>query len=348
MNQNQHSFEAETIVDALAQVRNTLGPDAVILETRRVKRYPLFGLGGSRVRVLAGLQDNSVKRMAEMLSELRSLRCDITSISSRRQAAAPAPVRRKVKSPARNPLADRAMEAGLSEAGAKRLASLLGDSAPGVDELAALLEPGIKTIDIFGEPGVTMLAGTTGVGKTTTLAKLAAGFTISSEKSAALISKDAFRIGAMDQLKTYADLLGIPFESAFTAGDLAAAVEKHSDKYAVLVDTAGRSPSDAQQIAELGELADAVPGSRVLLTISLAQARDAEKIMESFSPLDPCGLVITKLDETGLQCGLLDILRITGLPLAFTTSGQKVPEDLERADAGLLAAKLAAGLLEGF
>lgn len=347
MNQNQHSFEAETIVDALAQVRNTLGPDAVILETRRVKRYPLFGLGGSRVRVIAGLQDNSVKRMAEMVSELRSLRCDINMISSRRQAVVQA-ARRKVKAPSRNPLADKAREAGLSDAGAKRLASLLGNAAPGTEELAGLLRAEIKTLDIFGEPGVTMLAGTTGVGKTTTLAKLAAGFTLSSDKSAALISKDAFRIGAMDQLKTYADLLGIPFESAFSTEDLAAAVEKHSDKYAVLVDTAGRSPSDAEQIAELGELADSVPGSRILLTISLAQARDAERIMESFAPLDPCGLVITKLDETGLQCGLLDILRVTGLPLAFTTSGQKVPEDLERADAGALAAKLALGLLEGF
>lgn len=339
MNHNQHSFEGDTIVDALAQVRNSLGPDAVILETRRVRNYPLLGLGRDRVRVLAGVRDNSAKRMEELLSELRALRGEMNRLSPRADGRGHA-------LPARNPLAAKAGEAGLSEPGAKRLEQLLGGSVPGAGTLAKLLEEEIKTIEILDKPGITMLAGTTGVGKTTTLAKLAAGFSLSAGKSAALISKDAFRIGAMDQLKTYADLLGIPFEAAFAAKDFAAAVKKHSDKYAVLIDTAGRSPSDSEQLRALAGLAASVPSGRVLLTISLAQAPDAGRIMKSFAPLRPCGLVVTKLDETGLQWGLLDILRVTGLPLAFTTSGQKVPEDLARADAGQLAAMLAANLEE--
>jgi len=345
MNHNQHSFEADTIVDALAQVRNTLGPEAVILETRRIKPFPLLGLGRGKVRVLAGLQDNS-SRVAEMLSELKALRGEMNSISAGRPAAETP--RRKAKPAGRNPLLARAIAAGLSAEGAGRLEQLLAGTVPDADTLADLLAPGIRTLDVLESPGVIMLAGTTGVGKTTTLAKVAARFSCSEDREAALISKDAFRIGAMDQLRTYAELLNLPFEAAFSARDLAAAVRKHAAKHAVFIDTAGRSPSDSEQLRELGALAASIPSSRVLLTVSLAQARDAARIMKSFAPLKPCGLVVTKLDETRLQWGLLDILHATGLPLAFTTFGQKVPEDISLAEPGAVASMLAESLLEDF
>ena len=342
MNHNLHSFEADTIVDALVQVRNSLGPDAIILETRHVKPHPLLWRGRKKVRVLAERQDTSAKHLDKMFSELRSLRGDLSLMAARSagplpRAAAPEP---------ENPLLEKARAAGLSAAGAMRLAALLGGAVPEPGALAKLLQPEIRTIDILDRPGVTLLAGTTGVGKTTTLAKLAAGFSLAKNRTAALISKDAFRIGAMDQLRTYADLLGIPFEAAFTPEELTAAVSRHADKYAVLIDTAGHGPLDGGRLKELQHLAASVPASRVLLAISLSQARDAERIWKSFSALKPCGLVVTKLDETALQWGLLDILRVTGLPLAFTTSGQNVPEDIAKADAPALAAMLAANLAE--
>ena len=344
MNHNLHSFEADTIVDALVQVRNSLGPDAVIVETRSVSPHPLMWLGSKKVRVLAERKDSSAKQLDKMFSELRSLRSDLTLISARPHAQ-PSPAREAAPAP-ENPLLVKARAAGLSSAGAARLKTLLGGTVPGPQALARFLEPEIKTINILDTPGVTILAGTTGVGKTTTLAKLAAGLSLTGEKSAALISKDAFRIGAMDQLRTYADLLGIPFEAVFSQEELARAVDRHADKYAVLIDTAGHGPQDADRLKELSALADSVPSCRVLLAISLSQSRDAGRIWKSFSALKPCGLVVTKLDETSLQWGLLDILRVTGLPLAFTTSGQNVPEDIARADAPALAAMLAANLEE--
>jgi flagellar biosynthesis protein FlhF len=344
MNHNLHSFEADNIVDALVQVRNSLGSDAIIVETRSVSPHPLLWMARKKVRVLAERQDNSAKRLDEMFSELRSLRGDL----SLRAPAAPGkePLQREAAPQRENPVVRQALAAGLSAAGAKRLETLLGNAAPGREALARLLLPEIKTLDILSDPGITILAGTTGVGKTTTLAKLAAGFSLSGEKSAVLISKDSFRIGAMDHLKTYADLLGIPFEAAFTPGDMTRAVNRHVDKYAVLIDTAGHSPLDRDRLKELQSLTASIPASRVLLTISLSQAPDCERIWKSFSALKPCGLVVTKLDETSLQWGLLDILRVTGLPLAFTTSGQNVPEDIAAADAPALAEMLAANLGE--
>ena len=347
MNHSHHTFEADTIVDALGQVRTTLGPEAVILETRRVKpRLP--GFGREKVLVRAALQDNSSRKISELLSELRELRGEVGRLSggARPEAAPAGPQTARAAAGRRNPLAVRAEAAGLSAEGARRLELLLGGAVPDADALARLLAPGIRTMDPLAQPGVIMLAGTTGVGKTTTLAKLAARFSLDGERGAALVSKDAYRIGAMDQLRCYAELLGLPFEAAFSAADLRRAARAHADKYAVFVDTAGRGPSDGEQLRELGRLAADLPGSRVLLTISLAQARDAGRIMESFAPLKPCGLVVTKLDESGLLWGLQDILGATGLPLAFTTSGQRVPEDLERADAGSVARLLALRLLE--
>jgi flagellar biosynthesis protein FlhF len=297
-----------------------------------------------KVRVLAERQDTASKKLDRMFSELESLRGDFSLMAARRPAEAPLP--RASRPASENPILLKARDSGLSAAGVKRFASLLGKTAPDRNALAKILEPEIKTLDILDKPGVTILVGTTGVGKTTTLAKLAAGLSLSGAKSAALISKDTFRIGAIDQLKIYADLLGIPFESAFTSDELTLAVNRHADKYAVLIDTAGHGPSDKERLKELRTLAASAPSSRVLLTISLSQARDSERIWKSFSPLKPCGLVVTKLDETGLQWGLLDIIRVTGLPLAFTTSGQNVPDDIARADARVLAAMLAANLTE--
>lgn len=353
MNHSHHTFEADTIVDALNQVRTTLGPEAVILETRRVKpRLP--GFGRDKVQVKAALQDNSSKKIAELIAELRELRGEVGRMSG--PAAAPraaararsaGPAARAAGKPRRSPLAARAAAAGLSREGVRALERQLDGSSPDADALARLLAPGIRTLDPLAQPGVILLAGTTGVGKTTTLAKMAARFYLDGERGAALISKDAYRIGAMDQLRCYAELLGIPFEAAFTPEDLGRSLAAHADKYAVFVDTAGRSPSDAEQLAELGRLTENIPGCRVLLTISLAQAHDAAAIMKSFSPLKPCGLVVTKLDESGLLWGLQDILRVTALPLAFTTSGQRVPEDIERAEPAAVARLLALRLMEG-
>jgi flagellar biosynthesis protein FlhF len=333
MNHNCHTFEADNIVDALTQVRTSLGPEAVILDTRRVKPFPLWGR--EKVRVTAERHDSPQQRIELMYAELRKLRGEVGQMA--RGAAAQ---HRPVPAP-RNPALEAAAAGGLSEAGCKRLSGLLDGKTPSRAELAALLRREIRTADIADAPGLTMLVGTTGVGKTTTLAKLAAPLAVSG-KSAALISKDAFRIGAMDQLRTYADLLGMPFESAFRPEELLEAARRHADKYAVLIDTAGHGPYNAGKLEELRLAAEALPGCRVILTVSLAQARDARRIAHSFRALRPRALIVTKLDETDMSWGLLDILRETGLPLAFTTSGQNVPDDIARADAGTLADTLLA------
>jgi len=337
MSHNSHTFEADNIIEALAQVRTSLGPEAVILDTRRVRQFPL--LGRKIVRVTAERHDSPQQRIEQMYSELRSLRGDVVEMAR-------GAVRQEQKTAQKNPALQAAAAGGLSEAGCKRLSGLLDGKVPSRAALGVILRNEIRTADIADAPGLTMLVGTTGVGKTTTLAKLAAPLAVAG-KSAALISKDAFRIGAMDQLRTYADLLGMPFESAFKPEELLEAVRRHGDKYAVLIDTAGHGPGNAAKLEELRLAAEGLPGCRVILTVSLAQARDARRIAASFKQFNPRALIVTKLDETDMTWGLLDILRETGLPLAFTTCGQNVPDDIARADAAALTERLL-NTVEGF
>lgn len=331
MNRNCHTFEGDTIVDALAQVRNSLGPGAVILDTRRIKPLPLPGFGRAKVRVVAEAKDPAEAGFERVFSELGALRGELAGL------------RRAPAAPAESGLEAAAGRLGLSAEGRGDLGPLLAGE-PSEEELARALERKIGVTDLLAGSAPVMLVGTTGVGKTTTLAKIAAPLALRGGRGAALVSKDAFRIGAMDQLRTYAELLDIPFESAFTSAELGAAAGRHRGERRVFIDTAGYSPSNAARLAELREAAGAVPGVRVALAVSLAQARDCALIWRSFAALRPCALVVTKLDETDLLWGLLDILRVTGLPLAFTTSGQNVPEDITRADARSLAESLAAAL----
>lgn len=185
---------------------------------------------------------------------------------------------------------------------------------------------------------IVALVGTTGVGKTTTLAKIAAKFVLEQGIGAALITADTYRISAVEQLKTYSDILGLPIEIVYTPQELALAIERHQDKELILIDTAGRSQYSEAQMYELQEFLKANPRIEKHLVISASvKLNDAKEIVKKFSAVEPEKIIITKIDETANFGTVINLLRNEKLPLSYLTTGQSVPDDIEIGNADTLA-----------
>ena len=179
-------------------------------------------------------------------------------------------------------------------------------------------------------PKIVALVGTTGVGKTTTLAKIAAKFVLENGIGAALITADTYRISAVEQLKTYSDILGLPLDIVYTPQELALALDHHKDKELVLIDTAGRSQYSEAQMHELREFLKVNPRIEKHLVISASvKTNDAKEVIKKFSAVEPEKIIITKIDETGNFGTVINLLRYENLPLAYMTTGQSVPDDIE-------------------
>lgn len=174
--------------------------------------------------------------------------------------------------------------------------------------------------------------GPTGVGKTTTLAKIAAHSVLVDKKTTAFITTDTYRIAAIDQLKTYASILGIPIEVAYDFNDLQKAKEKFKDKDLVLIDTAGRNYRNPQYVKELNGVLDFSKETESFLVLSLtAKQEDMKAIYEQFSLIAINKMVFTKLDETSSYGAMLNLVNDFQTGIAYLTNGQDVPDDIKEA-----------------
>lgn len=188
-----------------------------------------------------------------------------------------------------------------------------------------------------GEPTIIFLIGPTGVGKTTTIAKLAANLKVQ-RRRLTLITCDTYRIAAIPQLRTYADILRVPIEVAYTPEELTSKVLDHLDEEFVIVDTPGRSQRNADQLADLRRFVQAVPTRRTFLTVAAgARYRDMLDVVTRFGTIPFDGLLLTKLDETTTFGPILNLLHHTGKPLTYLTTGQNVPQDIALASSTGLA-----------
>lgn len=176
---------------------------------------------------------------------------------------------------------------------------------------------------------IVALIGATGVGKTTTLAKIAARFVLERHIRVALITADTYRISAVEQLKTYSDIIGLPLDIVYTPDELKTAIHKHRDKDLILIDTAGRSQHNEYQMKELQEfLAVHSHIERHLVMSATTKNRDAADILEKFSVCNPDRVIFTKTDETSSVGIILNLLAGKEISLSFLTNGQSVPDDI--------------------
>lgn len=216
-----------------------------------------------------------------------------------------------------------------------------------------------KIILKFGEPEaiedddrrkIVFFIGPTGVGKTTTIAKLASDFKLTRSKSVAMITADTYRIAAVEQLNTYASILDVPVNVIYSPSEIVESIEELSDYQMIFVDTAGRSHKNAEQRDEIIEMISNVRNSGIdadiiiFLVMSVTtKYRDMVNICDAYKSLNTYRLLFTKLDETDSVGNILNIKLYTGAPISYTTCGQNVPDDIESVDVQKLAKSLLGG-----
>jgi flagellar biosynthesis protein FlhF len=218
----------------------------------------------------------------------------------------------------------------------------LGDSVMLQSRIAQMIESDIRSAGpIAITPGrcrVAALVGPTGVGKTTTIAKLAANYRLKEKRRVGLITVDTYRIAAVEQLRTYANIIDLPMQVVSTPKEMHEAVRQMAGMDLVLIDTAGRSPKDEIRLQELKAFISEASADEVHLVLSsVAASRTLHQTAERFAAVGSTALIITKLDEANGLGNLLPVLRISRMPVSYLTNGQNVPDDIEIADSRRLA-----------
>ncbi len=346
---NKKIFRAPNIQDALATIKEEMGPDAMILSTRKLPKSPRDPYGKAMFEVEAGFNvDPKPAKTAADASDFKGLRADISEI---RDMIAVAGFSSGMSSVLCRHFDSMGVLASLLRCGVSdRLASsLIQDALEEISPSMTRAEQ-VKTVkkkvmqcclsrlkvkDFFdrnnssGVPHVAAFVGPTGVGKTTTIAKLAALLTFNRKMKVGLISIDNYRIGAFEQLKAYAGIMGILCVPAFSSQDLSCALDRMRSMDMVLIDTAGHSHFDKEKLDEILGLIKNDFNISVHLTLSVtAELINMKEAASAFSIFSPDTYVFTKIDETK-RCGkILDQVSNFNIPVSLVTNGQKVPEDL--------------------
>mgnify|MGYP001154411276 CR=1 FL=1 len=267
-----------------------------------------------------------VDQMTREISELRRI---VANMDSRIAADRPKEV---------SPVIERLTRNGVPDAIAEMLDSeSKGDpaKAPALIARRITCSGGLQVCK--GQSRVALI-GPTGVGKTTTIAKLAAEYSLVHKKKVALLTLDTYRIGAVEQLATYARLLDIPLEVALSCEDVTNLIASHADKDLILIDTIGRSQRNREQLAELARFLRAADPTEVHLAVSASANSAAQtEAVSSFGIMSPGRIVLTKLDECPQPGCILSLASSSLLPYSYVTYGQDVPDDIAVAQSESLA-----------
>jgi flagellar biosynthesis protein FlhF len=375
-------YIAKNTQEAILKVKMDLGSEALILNTKKVKKKGLFGLFSKpMIEVLAAVDEynelkqekeaaksqekpsnnnvtiektnfdekeekianleNKITNIEEMLQKLYSqVKTDDKTAGNKsaelneNQSSRTADIfynnllKNEVDADIAKKLTDTAAARAGGSAGVNDIAAQLSGIISGLLGRPETIKPGTP-----GKPTVVMFVGPTGVGKTTTLAKIAANYLLNQKKTIGLITADTYRIAAVEQLKTYAEILGIPVSVAYTPAEIKEAVSLHNDKDIVLIDTAGRSHRNKGQFEELKALISASGAEEIYLVLSATTSiRNCREILNSYNFLKDYKLIFTKTDEAPVLGIIMNVRYLTGKSLSYITTGQSVPDDIETAN----------------
>jgi flagellar biosynthesis protein FlhF len=358
------TFRAKTMQQALNLVRQEMGPEATVLHTRELNANLLGRIfmgrqyeiaASSEVRVPAKItpasplesdytaryRDDFHQQRDDGLQELHSLAEQLQHDPYHGEQDLPETL---------FDVYTDLIESDIEEAIAQELIERLRHE-PNLDPhntegyraaLTQILEDEINVAGPItasaGQGRIVALVGPTGVGKTTTIAKLAANYRLRENKRVGLITVDTYRIAAVEQLRTYAEIIDLPMEVVSTPREMREAKAKMSDLDLVLMDTAGRSPRDEVRIQELKSmLAEAAPEEVHLVLSAVGGARSLATTAQRFASVGTTALIITKLDEATALGNLISVTRNSSLPVSYLTDGQNVPDDIQVAHSPTLA-----------
>lgn len=363
-------YTANNMNEALTRIRYELGKNAVIISQRKIRKPGIAGFfSGKIVEVTAAVENSSMKKETPSFSNMERQSNINSSIENLKKLMAKEIEAKNNQSrnnigqkeqKEQNNINVSSLENEMNEM--KKLLNTVVNNTrkeEQEDKLLTLLKELDIDLDYYSElkkrigdkdineelkkivsddikiatddlKGKVVLVGPTGVGKTTTIAKLAGKLSLIDKKKVGLITVDTYRIGAVEQLKTYAEIMNIPFKVVITMKEMEEAVESMEDCDVVLIDTTGRSSKNSMQISELRAFIEKAEPDYISLVISsITKNRDINIILEGYKELNYNDIIITKLDETSVYGSLYNIERMSNKPIRFITTGQNVPDDIK-------------------
>lgn len=342
------TFVANSVQEGMQLIKRELGPEAMIIHSRKVRQKGLLGfLAPPKVEITAAVDNGPnyppaqakvlPKQWENEISELKAMVAQLVSKQQKQEIQTDGIFASYLEK-----LQDRGVEAKVAEAVLLDIKREYGANDSLKEEVLDLIvqkkmKAYLPTEKLPPKARVVVFTGPTGVGKTTTLAKLAAHLSLYQNKQVGMITIDTYRIGAVEQLRTYAEITDIPIEVVMTPKDIETALEKLAGADIVLVDTAGRSANNSMQVKELATFINRLPQAEIFLVLSVTtKTEDLHLIVDKFRSIGYNRLIFTKLDETANFGAIINTTYATGLPVTYVTTGQSVPDDLEEADADKL------------
>lgn len=345
-------YVGDDMRDIMDQIRTEMGSDAIILHTGKTRKKGLKGWFSKPLIEVVAAHDRTAndkqndadsRRLQAMELQLSGLHSAIERLADIKQNQSTAEI---------NPTYSKYIDILSAHDVNPDIASEIMDKAMAIykgGDMQRCIEDVIK--EYLGQPipisldngrqSVIIFLGPTGVGKTTTLAKLAAYYGIQLGKKAALITADTYRIAAVEQLRTYSDIMQLPLSVVYSSNELKQEIGRYSDADIIMIDTPGRSPNDIDGINDIKDLIKASEPTDVFLLVSASFNYAAcQRLWQRFGDIKDIRLLFTKLDETDCWGAILNMRHISRRPLSYITDGQVVPDDIKVVDVDAVAAKI--------
>lgn len=373
-------YVVNTMPEALQKIRADLGSNAVIINTKEVRTGGFLGMfTKKKVEVVAAADsepevepirrkpdfarleprleqgrrayaENPPAKEDQLLKEIRQMKEMMQRIAaaspdwvgSENEAVMPAVFRPFYDALRQRDVRDELAADIIKQAAGRMDGDVTEDQAKeAVKEVIASMLLRLPVELIRPESRIVYFVGPTGVGKTTTIAKIAADLKLRQKKEIALVTSDTYRIAAVEQLRTYASILDVPLEVVFTPMELGKTIERMTDKDVILMDTAGRNFRSEMAVSELHSLFRAEEKKDLFLVLSLSMKySDMKKVAENFHALGLEKVLFTKADETDTLGSIVNLLHDFPLSLSYITNGQDVPDDIVVADPYWIAEQL--------
>ncbi|WP_313756549.1 GTPase [Tissierella sp.] len=349
-------YVGKTAHEAMLKLKMELGSDAIVLNTKTIRHKGLFGyFKKPLVEITAAFEDKDLVdknitnyyegKLNDINQELIELKKFMMNFPVNKidEEVFP-PILKRFHSI----LIKNGVDSKISVELLKKIENQIDIDGKDYDTIRNIIKYNLienlgssEPIALDNNQKIVFFVGPTGVGKTTTLAKIAANFVLKNKHDIGLITSDTYRIAAVEQLKIYSDILQLPLKIVYNKKEMLEAIDHFSSKDIILVDTAGRNHNDIEQLQELKDILNTTKSKEIYLLINAnIDCRALKTLIEKYDFLEDYRIIITKVDETESYGNILNIKHITNKQLSYFTIGQNVPDDIETINVENIAEKL--------